>query len=174
MNSSKVSYLLPILFMILISHSPTPASSQSLYESVCKETGQDAGLCLQLLKANPQIPSAKNYRDLTKFILDLGITKGTQGQNVLLNLLKTNPSPAIRQCATFDYDGTIGSLKSAIRELPVDLQTAQYDARVAGDGPTNCATAITAAKINNPTIVDINKMTSLLCKVAFLAIEHVS
>ncbi|KAE9592511.1 hypothetical protein Lal_00028587 [Lupinus albus] len=174
MNYSKVSYLLFTIFMIFISHSPMPASSQSLYESVCKETGQAAANCIQLLKANPQIVSAKNYRDLSKFIMELGITKGTQGQNVLLNLLKTNPSPAIRECANSDYTGTIGSLKSAIRELPVDLQTAEYDAHVSGDGPVNCATALKAAKINDPSFLNINNIVSLLCQVSYLSVKHIA
>ncbi|CAL0328172.1 unnamed protein product [Lupinus luteus] len=120
MNTSKVSFLLFIVSMILISHSLTAASGESLYEGVCRETKNPD--CIPLLKDDPQITSAKNYLDLSRFILDFAEKKAREGK-----------------------EGAKG-------DLIKDPESAAYQARVAGDGPEYCAKAFKEANIENPPI----------------------
>ncbi|CAL0323078.1 unnamed protein product [Lupinus luteus] len=171
MNSSKVSYLFFTLSIILIfSQSLVPTSCKTLYESVCEDTlnGNNAP-CLKLLKIDPTILSAKNYVDLTNSILDLAITKATDGQNYISNFNKQNQPPAIQKCATTLYPGSISSFKKAKVELVKDPQTASSDARLAGDGPSNCADAIKAAGINDAIIIYLNTNVLLLSDIASVA-----
>ncbi|XP_061353870.1 uncharacterized protein LOC133298563 [Gastrolobium bilobum] len=170
MNSSTLSTtLLFTLSLILISQA---ASGSKLCESLCKEAMEDSARCLQILKAEPKIASAKNNVELSKLILQMALKKGTEAQKYLKELMKTNPSPAIKQCATTFYDGVVGSFKSSLGEIKEDGLTANYDAKVAGDGPFTCDTALAAEKINNPTIASINSEIMLLSKIAFLATNN--
>ncbi|CAL0333348.1 unnamed protein product [Lupinus luteus] len=85
MNSTKVSYLLLTISVILISEYFEPASSdESLYRSVCAETKHPE--CIQLLQSNPNITNAKNYFDLSGFLLDLAEEKAKEGHNAKLEL----------------------------------------------------------------------------------------
>ncbi|KAJ1438425.1 Pectinesterase inhibitor domain [Sesbania bispinosa] len=170
MNSSTLSSLFFTLSLILlISHTPFPASGANLYEAVCKEAEKDSARCLQILKDEPRIASARTYDDLSKFILEFGLKRATEGQNYLKEVMKTNPTPAITQCATVHYDGVVGSFKSSLGELEEDVLTANYDAKVAGDGPTTCNSLLADEKINNPTISALNSDILLISKIAFLA-----
>ncbi|KAK7281358.1 hypothetical protein RIF29_09273 [Crotalaria pallida] len=173
MNSSKFSFFLFTLSVILISHYPIPALGESLYESICKETiDTDIGTvssCIQLLKEDPRIPSAKNYLELSKFILEFGVKKGKEGQNYMKKIAKAHPTEAVKLCANSYYDYAIGSFQSAILELKEDILTATYDAKVAGDGPAYCADILAEIKIENPLI---NKEVSLISVVAFLSTNH--
>ncbi|CAL0314782.1 unnamed protein product [Lupinus luteus] len=87
--------------------------------------------------------------------------------------MKTNPSQAIHQCATIDYNGSISSFKTAKVDLTQDSKTASYDAKIASDGPAKCDEAIKAAKINNPKVFDMNKTVLLLSDIASLAANNV-
>lgn len=86
--------------------------------------------------------------------------------------MRTNPnSQAIKECATTLYDGVVGSFKSALVELGEDTMTANYDAKVSGDGPTTCDRALATEKLNNPSIAALNRDILLLSKLAFLATD---
>lgn len=169
MNSSTLFLLSFTLSLILIS--PLPTLGTSLYESLCDNAGVDKARCLEVLKAEPQIVGAKDNVELCKLILEFGLKKGLEAQRFLKDAMMTTPSPAIVQCATSLYDGTIGSFKSSLSELAEDGQTANYDAKVAGDGPTTCDIALSNAKIVNPTISALNKDILLISKLAFLATD---
>ncbi|KAK7380520.1 hypothetical protein VNO78_33033 [Psophocarpus tetragonolobus] len=171
MNSSAFSLLLFTLSLILFSHAPMATLGISLYESLCEEAKQDKGRCLEILTSDPRIVGAKNNLELCKLVLELGLKKGTEAQNLLKGEMKTNPSPAIKQCATTLYDGVVGSFKSSLGELKQDSLTANYDAKVAGDGPTTCDVAMANAKITNPSISALNKEILLISELAFLATE---
>ncbi|CAJ2666332.1 plant invertase/pectin methylesterase inhibitor protein [Trifolium pratense] len=164
MNPSKLS-LFFTLSLIFISQ----AYGASLFEGLCAATVEDSARCLQVLKADPEIASAKNDLQLCKLILKFGLKKATEAQNYLKDLAKTNPAPAIQECATIHYDGVVGSFKSALGELVDDSMTSNYDAKVAGDGPNTCNTALAKANINDPTITALNKEISLISTIAFLA-----
>ncbi|XP_061345827.1 uncharacterized protein LOC133291567 [Gastrolobium bilobum] len=171
MNPSKLS-LLFTLSLIFISFAPLPALGINLYENVCKDAGKDNARCLNLLKAYPQITSAKNYVELCRFILEMAIKKSTEGQNYLKGVMKKNPSPAIKECATVDYDELVESFKSSLGELVEDPSTANYDAKVAGDGPDTCDRALAQANIVDPSISTLNNNMKFLSNVAFFATNH--
>ncbi|KAK7277402.1 hypothetical protein RIF29_18554 [Crotalaria pallida] len=161
-----------ILCLVLVSYAALPASGTNLYDSLCKEVktaGSDEARCLQILNADPGFAAAKNYFQLSKRILQLGVKKSIEGQNYLKGVMIKNPSAAIRECATLDYDGVVGSFRSALGELKEDSMTANYDAKVGGDGPTTCDRALAEEKINNPAIAALNKDIYLLSNLAFLA-----
>ncbi|OIV89230.1 hypothetical protein TanjilG_24398 [Lupinus angustifolius] len=143
------------------------ASGESLYEGVCKETKNPD--CLPLLKDDPRITTAKNYLDLSRFILDFAENKAREGQKVMLQIAKEHPTVRINLCANHFYEGTITSFISAKGELIEDPMTATYDAKVAGDGPEYCAEAFTAANLENPPI---NKLVALVSIIAFYATDH--
>ncbi|XP_027357460.1 uncharacterized protein LOC113866860 [Abrus precatorius] len=169
MNSSAFSSLFFALSLILISHVPFPTSGANLIESVCNDAMEDQVACLQLLQSEPRFATAKNYVHLSKMILEMGVKKGEKVQNELKEMMMKNPSPAITQCATTLYDGVVGSFKSSLGEMKEDGLTANYDAKVAGDGPATCDRALAAANIVNPTISALNKEILLISKIAFLA-----
>ncbi|KAL5122890.1 hypothetical protein HKD37_02G003593 [Glycine soja] len=171
MNSSTLFLMLFTLSLILISHAPMSTLGITLYESLCDQAGQDKARCLEVLQTEPQIVGAKDNVELCKLILEFGLKKGLEAQRFLKDAMMTTPSPAIVQCATSFYDGTIGSFKSSLSELAEDGQTANYDAKVAGDGPTTCDIALSNAKIVNPTISALNKDILLISKLAFLATD---
>lgn len=172
MNSSTLFLMLFTLSLILISHAPMSTLGITLYESLCDQAGQDKARCLEVLQAEPQIVGAKDSVELCKLVLELGLKKGLEAQTFLKEAMKTNPSPAIMQCATTLYDGTIGSFKSSLGELSEDGLTANYDAKVAGDGPTTCDTALSNANIINPSISALNKDILLISKLAYLATDN--
>lgn len=168
MNPSKLSPLFIALSLILFSQ----VQATSLYENLCNQLGQDSARCLQVLKAEPKIPSAKTELELCKVVLQFAVKKGTAAQKYLKEIAMTNPSKAINDCATIHYDGTVGSFKSSLGELKVDGLTANYDAKVAGDGPTTCDVALAAEKINNPAITELNKEILLISNIAFWATNN--
>ncbi|OIW06387.1 hypothetical protein TanjilG_13575 [Lupinus angustifolius] len=173
MNSS----FLFTISLVLTSYAILSASSSSLFEELCmkvKETGSDEGQCLHILNVHPKLGSARNYDELSKNILQLALKKSIDAQNFLKEVIKTNPSAAIRECATIDYDGVVASFRSSLKELKEDSETANYDAKVGGDGPTTCDRALAAEKINNPAIAALNKDILLLSNIAFLATEKLS
>jgi len=174
MNFSTFSILLLSLSLIIVSHAPLPTLGTSLHESLCSETKENEARCLELLKDDPKIAKAKDNTALTKLILELAIKKGTETQHYLKEVLKTKPSPNLKECATTLYDGVIGSFKSALGELGEDDLTASYDAGVASDGPTTCERALSEAKIIDPSIAALDKDMVLLSSIAFKAIEKLS
>lgn len=170
MNFSTFSIVLFSLSLIIVSHAPLPTLGLTLHEALCKETKENEARCLELLKEDPKIAAAKDNTELTKLILKLALKKGIETQKFLKDLMKTEPSPDLKQCATTLYDGVIGSFKSALGELGEDDLTASYDAGVASDGPSTCERALNAAK-TNPSIAAHDKDMLLLSGIAFKAIE---
>ncbi|CAL0333347.1 unnamed protein product [Lupinus luteus] len=137
--------------VILISEYFEPASSdESLYRSVCAETKHPE--CIQLLQSNPNITNAKNYFDLSGFLLDLAEEKAKEGHKYMKEIYIKFPTQFLNSCANSFYPNTITSFHSAKLELTEDTMTASYDAKVAGDGPQYCVEALTEVKLENPPI----------------------
>jgi len=173
MNPSTCLSLLITISLIFNSHAISPKSSSKLYENVCKNAGNDNQRCLKLLEANPSIISAKDYRTLCKLFLEMAIEKATKGQNYLKTLMKEQPSSqAIKQCATNDYNGLVTSFKSSLSELNEDPISANYDAKVAGDGPQACEGALAKEKIVKSTLSTLNNNMKFLSVVAYLATNY--
>ncbi|MED6132635.1 hypothetical protein PIB30_020973 [Stylosanthes scabra] len=169
MNASKC--LLFTLSLILLSQAAR-SSSSNLYESVCQDAGEYSQRCLDFFKGEPKVASAKSFKKLAKVVLEMGVKKGTEVQNMLKEMSKENPnSAALKQCANEHYDGVVASFKSSLGELEQDALTASYDAKVASDGPTTCDRALASENINNPTITNANKDVSFLSILSFFAVS---
>ncbi|OIV93888.1 hypothetical protein TanjilG_05591 [Lupinus angustifolius] len=130
MNPWTFLSILFTLSFIFISHAPLPASTINfkLYQVVCIQysvrVSPNIKGCLAALQSDPRIPSAETYVALSIFIIDQAIKNSTLSQNFLKNLMKTDPSPAIKQCANEDYDGIIKALKNALAIVIHNPQTA--------------------------------------------------
>ncbi|KAK7277384.1 hypothetical protein RIF29_18535 [Crotalaria pallida] len=170
MSSSKISFLLFTLSLILISHAPMPASGESLYERICKEYAKRTDDCLLILKSDSRIPTATNFLDLSNFILDFALKNGVEGQSFFSDLGKKNPSQAINQCAKVYYTSMVAAFKGAMSELKEHPDMARYQTSIATDDSKKCVSAIEGEKISNPEIDEINKVMSILCDAAFIAI----
>ncbi|KAK7261137.1 hypothetical protein RIF29_27441 [Crotalaria pallida] len=148
--------------------------NHDMIESVCNEVQDNVGFgeeCLQLLSMDSRFNSASDYHDLSISILRFALAKGIQGQNYFIDIEKTNASQAIHQCATIYYNSTISFFRGALRDLDVNRDNANKEAGQAADGVESCKIAIDAEKIHNSTIINMNKMMSLLSDVAFSAID---
>jgi hypothetical protein len=129
-----------------------------LFEIVCSELIHDNGHCFEEFQADPRISSATNYQDLSKYILDmpLPMTEATRAHRYLVKILNRTPNDqAISQCASAFYNKTIGALRSSMRELVQDTQSAINDAKIAGDGITNCDNALQAQRTRNKFAIAI-------------------
>ncbi|CAK8532796.1 unnamed protein product [Lathyrus sativus] len=169
MNPSKLfsSLLLFTLSLIFISQ-----ASAALYEDVCLAAAEDSAQCLEVLKAVPQIASANTDMELCKLVLKFAIKEGTEAQNSLKEMVKTNPTVAVKNCATIHYDEIVGSFKSSTRELYSDTLTSNYDAKLAADGAVACDAELDREKISIPAISDLNRKMKLISKIAFLATDR--
>ncbi|KAK7343749.1 hypothetical protein VNO77_12760 [Canavalia gladiata] len=170
--------LLFTLSLILISHSPLgvnakdqSSSAMEMRIQVCRQNMPDIMNCMNILRSDPKILKAESYLELSQAILELALKKGIEGQNFLKELVQTNDVPVIKECANLHYDGVIGSFRSALKELKEDPDTANSDAKVAGDGPDACDRALASAHIVNPDIAALNRQIKLLSNTAFQAIN---
>ncbi|CAJ2629843.1 unnamed protein product [Trifolium pratense] len=177
MNSSTFCSL--FLGLILISQSPLSANARGLggglVDELCNsEYIEDKIACHSILGSNPEAMKAKNYKQLSRAILTIGINKAVEGQSFLKGLAATTKSPALTQCANFDYDGVVGSFKSSLGEIKEDTETANYDAGVAHDGPAQCDRGMEAEHIVNPQVTALNRQIFLLSQMASYATDKLS
>ncbi|QCE01756.1 hypothetical protein DEO72_LG7g3057 [Vigna unguiculata] len=180
MNSSTLcSSLLVTLCMILIFQSPLPTKAgrshvgPDLIDRVCNETKEDYTLCQEVLRRDSKVVKAKNFTELAAAILKLGVKNAVEGQKFLKRLAKEKHVPEIEECATDDYDGVIRELRNSLGEMKDDLDAANYEARIAGDGADYCSKALVDAKIDNPKIFALNREISMIGFMAFNAMEKI-
>ncbi|XP_004496447.1 uncharacterized protein [Cicer arietinum] len=172
MNSSTICSL--FLGLILISQSANAKGhGGGLVVTICKGA-TDRAACENILGSNSEISHAKSFSQLSKEVLEFAYNQAVEGQNFLKGLAQANNCPALTQCAHFDYDGAVMSFKSALAELTEDPQTANYDAKVAGDGPSQCDRGLASAQIVNPEVTALNRQILLLSEFAFLATSQLS
>lgn len=180
MNSSKFCSLLLILCLILISYSPLEANAKKGRGGRIGGRGVNIGLicnkasdkvnCFNVLKSDPRFLTSRNYVQLAKVFLEMAVNRATQGQNFLKGLASKNP--VFKQCATFDYDGVVGSFRSALGGLTEDPQTANYDAKVAGDGSSTCERGLASARVFNREVASLNRQISGISEIAFLITDQ--
>ncbi|XP_020205253.1 uncharacterized protein LOC109790500 [Cajanus cajan] len=173
MNSSKLPLLMFTFSLILIFHAPLPTLATTLCEALCEEAKEDKGRCLHLLKLDPRILEATDNIEISKLILGFGLRKAKRTQKLLKEMMETNHSPLLAECATTIYGGMLSSFRSSIAELTVDSLSANYDAQVAGDGTKTCEKVLAEAKIDNPTFNALNKDVLLLSKLGYLATNKI-
>ncbi|KAK7268546.1 hypothetical protein RIF29_21247 [Crotalaria pallida] len=132
MSPSAFPLILFTLCLIFISHAPLPTSAIKfkLYQIVCVENSIydfiSVAKCLKALEVNPRIPLAKTYAELSELIIELALKNSTGVQDYLKILMKTNPSPAIKQCAVEDYTKIIQNYTRALTLVASDPQKPHY------------------------------------------------
>ncbi|KAL1295428.1 hypothetical protein HN51_056310 [Arachis hypogaea] len=173
MNSSTKSSILFSLGLILIIANVAQGHvkvTASLVPKLC-ESGlvEERAKCMDILRSNPKIQSAKTFRELSELILELAVNKATEGQKFLQTLAEKDKSPAIQECAGFDYNNAVVQFKGALRDLKEDTSAANYASKLVGDDVSRCHTILARAKIVNPAIDQLNSDISLLSNVAFAA-----
>jgi hypothetical protein len=173
MNPSTCLSILLTVSLFFNSHSVPLKSNSKLYQNICQDAGNDNERCLKLLEANPLIISAKNYLTLNILFLSMAIEKATKGQDYLKTLIKEYPfSQAIKQCSNDDYNALVSSFRISLSELVDDPILANYDAKVAGDGPQACDQALAKEKIVNHYVSTMNNEMKFLSYVAYLATNY--
>ncbi|XP_058768517.1 uncharacterized protein LOC131642257 [Vicia villosa] len=173
MNHSTQLFLLLLISLIIISHAISPPPNTNLYEVVCNDAEKDHDRCMKLIQDNSEITSAKDYPTLCKAFLRMAGKKSTSAQVEVKNLAGKYPSSnAIKECATVDYFNLIHSFKMIIKEIDEDAKSANYDALVAADDIDICQTKLNNEHTVDPTINSINNDMRFLCRVAFLATDH--
>ncbi|CAL0303001.1 unnamed protein product [Lupinus luteus] len=164
------STFLSILFtptMFFISHVSLTTSTINFkwYQVVCTEystrVSHDIKSCLKALESDPRIPEAKTYGALSIFIIDQAVKQSTLSQNILKNLMKTDPSPARKECANEDYDETIKAFKNALAYVIHNPQTAKnYLRRDLADVVGKCLGAL---KDDPKPYFEVNVLISNVC-----------
>jgi len=125
------------------------------------------------LSGDSKVLEATNIFYFSKAILELALQKGQEGQQFLKKLAKETKAEAIAMCADQWHDGVVGSFWSALNELKESPDTANYDAKVAGDGATYCEDSLAKAHIVNPAITALNHQISILSNIAYLATNKI-
>ncbi|OIV98687.1 hypothetical protein TanjilG_23979 [Lupinus angustifolius] len=182
MSCSKVPYLLFPLSIILICYAPIASSSKDLANSVCNNANNEDGFgngngitlddCFQLMTMDPKFYSASNYRDLSKFLIQFAIQKGTENKNKFIQLQKDFPkSKAIVQCGTTFYTAVISVFEAALKEWDTNTQNALHEISQSADGTEQCIVAIDGEKLVNGNITNMNKMMFLLTEATFSALD---
>lgn len=176
MNSPTIGSM--FLGLLLISQYPFAANARahiglqsSLISIVCSSSSNKAE-CNAILGSSPLAAQAKNYRQLSKVVLEMAYNKAAAGQAFLKKLAATTKIPALTRCANFDYDGVVMSFKSSLGELKEDPQTANYDAKVASDGTAQCDRGMVAEHVVNPQVTALNSQINFYSELAFLVTNN--
>ncbi|WVY97555.1 hypothetical protein V8G54_029706 [Vigna mungo] len=174
MNSSALCSFVVAVCVVMVCYSPMGANGEGLAEKMCMENMEYKDACLMLLKqADPKIVNAKKVDELAEAILEWAVAKAKDAQAFLKGLAQIDNNKAIVQCANFDYDGVVASFKSALEEFKDDPQTASYDAKVAGDGPSDCDRGLASQNLNNPAITALNRQIFTLSNLAFRIVSKI-
>ncbi|KAJ7974029.1 Pectinesterase inhibitor domain containing protein [Quillaja saponaria] len=156
------------LSLLLLVNSPLPTTATSqLIESVCNQTSISSSKCVKLLESDPRSSSATNLHDLAKVVLEAAITNSTDSLSFINKMLKNNSTEPIKKCA-FWYEAVVGSFNSALKELDEDIETANYDVKIAGDDANNCETSIASSGVKIPSISSRNDIIKLYSDILFV------
>ncbi|CAK8573367.1 unnamed protein product [Lathyrus sativus] len=166
------------LGLILISQYPFAANARpsvglhsGLISTVCSASSNKAQ-CDDILGSNPHAAHANSFGQLAKAVLQMAYEKASAGQTFLKGLAAATNCPALTQCANFDYDGAVMSFRSSLEELKEDPQTANYDAKVASDGPAQCDRGMVAGHVVNPQVTELNRQITFYSELAFLVTNN--
>ncbi|KAF7803051.1 pectinesterase inhibitor [Senna tora] len=131
-------------------------------------------IAFQATKGDPHASSAKSYRELAKFTLEICLRKAIESQNFIKGLLKAKENASVRYCAFESYAAVVGSFSSAYGELDEDIDTANYDSKIAGDDADECQRELESHGIQIPEIFSRNKDMKLLSSIAYSVTNLVS
>ncbi|RHN51091.1 putative pectinesterase inhibitor domain-containing protein [Medicago truncatula] len=176
MKSTTLSSLFFIFFLCIILYAPLPVISGSLYVSLCNEYRPEKEIpyCLSLLKADSRITLAKNYHDLSKYILEMASRDAFSVKTYLTLLAKRYPSDkAIGECIYLTYATTTGALNSALDKLDNDPHGARDSAITAAFGAADCDKAFqNDTVVHDPAIHIRNNEVFFISVMASLGIIH--
>ncbi|KAJ4701074.1 Pectinesterase inhibitor domain containing protein [Melia azedarach] len=145
-------------FLVFWSPSTTNAitlnSPSSLVANVCRKTINYAE-CVPALQLDSRTPSTSDLKALARIALEIAVANTTNSKAFIQELAEsksTKPSlkPALRQCV-WAYEGSVASFNSAKSELDEDISSANYDAKVAGDGAVTCETVLNSTEADELT-----------------------
>ena len=167
--------LIPVFFLLatpsfFFTYYPSPAHAASeLVEGICHKS-QNYSFCIQALESDPKTPAAKDYMDLAEISLTLGISNATDTRSYVTDMYensRTDPKkkPTLKACISA-YDGAVVSFKSAFGELKEDVLTANYDAKVAGDGAVSCEDQLVSGGVKDSSISKRNQFTLYFSNIA--------
>ncbi|KAK7268545.1 hypothetical protein RIF29_21246 [Crotalaria pallida] len=180
MSPSTFPLILFTLCLIFISHAPLPTSADlfKLYQVVCYESSISELInvtkCLKALEVNSRIPLAKSYAELSELIIKLALKNSTGVQDYLKILTKTNPSPAIKQCAVEDYTKIIQDYNSALTLLASSPQRA---ANILADAQVHsglCKTALLKEPKSPAYLFRLIDYVLFFCNIAYKSISLIS
>lgn len=175
--STFFSFLFTLSLIIISSYAAPPPHAapppQKKYEVVCRGDAH----CLKVLGSDPRIVAATEWVPLCSYILEMGANYGVKAQTYVKGLYSKYPSSeALKLCVNEDYTYSINSFRSSMGELIEDPMTANYDAKVAGDGPGMCKLNLDDEKLTLklviPAINAFNDGIKFFSNVAFEATNY--
>ncbi|KAL3638944.1 hypothetical protein CASFOL_016851 [Castilleja foliolosa] len=173
------SNLISSIFLLsLIISNIAAISSTSLIETACSNprlVGPNTLSCIQTLKAQPDVVSAKNTFELAIAIMKAGISSAIEtGKHIDKLLGGPHVGPELQSCKT-SYDDVVKAIKSALEEVKDDKEfdTATYDLLIGcTDTFQPCLEA--AGKINDPIISNGNNAMLIYGLSAYQAIDSLA
>lgn len=156
------------LLLFISSPSSTKASTQFV-KTVCSQTINNSE-CLKALESDRRTASTSNYKEIAPIALDLAIVNAKDSYAFINNLIKTNPSEAVKQCAD-SYKFVVLDFQSARVELDEDALTANYDIKMAVvDNINQCETALKSG-VQVPEISSRNSLVYLYSNIGDVITE---
>ncbi|KAH7525088.1 hypothetical protein FEM48_Zijuj06G0187900 [Ziziphus jujuba var. spinosa] len=125
------------LLIFLSSPSPPNVAASKLIDSVCKRTLEYSTKCQQLIGSDPKTKTLEDPKKLAEIVLQMSIANAQSSYDFINQMIKSNPAEPIKKCL-FWYEAVVDSFKSSQGELKQDPQTANYDAKTAGDNADTC------------------------------------
>ncbi|KAK9216379.1 hypothetical protein WN944_008388 [Citrus x changshan-huyou] len=163
------------LFLVVHSPSPTNAmildSPSKLVDGVCKKTLNYAD-CVSAIGS----ASASDLKTLARVSLERAVSNTTNSKDYIDKLAKDKSTApalirALKECVS-DYESSAASFKSAKMEIDEDISSANYDAKVAGDGADSCDTSLKATKKDVPSVKARNYYVKLYSNIGFVITEQ--
>lgn len=162
-------------FLFLCFPTQTNASSK-LVNNICNET-LDCVKCHKALALDPRTKSAKDLNLLAKISLQLAIANAKDSFSFINQLLShtvnnnknsnASGSEPIKRCV-FWYRGVVSSFQSALMELKEDVETANYDIKIAGDDADACEEGLKAKGVVVPSIFARNGQVKLYSSIGLV------
>ncbi|GLU01803.1 hypothetical protein SLE2022_190870 [Rubroshorea leprosula] len=152
--------ILAIFLCLFLPFSSQIKAESDLIKQVCSQT-TNPSLCTTTLVSNPKAASATNFVTLCKAALGSVIINAIDLLSYVDNALFNDPKPELKEAletCVKQYNYAKGSLESSYMEIDLDPLTANYDAKVAGDGYTYCEEALARTKVGDPKISAKNKV----------------
>ncbi|CAN1175757.1 Cell wall / vacuolar inhibitor of fructosidase 2 [Linum perenne] len=162
MNPSQFQFCTILITLISLFHpSTTQATSSKLIQDICNQASkipptklQD---CLAAFASDPTAPTA-DLKGLAQIALKSGETNATEGVKHINSLLaggsaalSPDQKAALKSCASW-FDASRLSFRSSFNELDEDVQTANYDAKIAGDDARNCHETLAKGKVSEDSV----------------------